>query len=211
MTTAHDAVYDCCLTGLGYIPYLLNYRIVDVAKTKKSDALYNFYANMKTLPLPDNMTWETFLPYGTPVDNWEDWEEAALRFLASPDEYVSSLLSIYPPISNWENANKDSVDQLGIWHKEVATKLDLCPTYDQVWPKVMWNYRSMSGVNGEVDEMTVKVMKNKDTSQPEHYAIVKSRLKNGSASMIHNIEAVINKNHVPKGGKIIPNVTRRKK
>lgn len=173
-----NAIYDCCLTGFGYIPFLLSYDIMGVAhRANKDYVMSTVFNNFKSVQLPDGYSWADFLPSGTPVENWMEWEDETLAFLTDPDGYVDALVDGKDFVSDWSTANDAAQPLLGPWVKDVAIPLDLCPTYDQIWPLIVWNYRSMASIDATVDQRTVNVMATKDTSVPSPYPIIRKRLE----------------------------------
>lgn len=174
-----DAVHDICLVALGYVPYWLHYDIIGVAERAGTPEVFTgFYDNLKAIPTPHG-TWADYLPAGNPADNWDEWEEAALRFLSDPQGYVAGLPTVD---GDWQAAMDHAATLLPDYHRAVAVPLDLCPIYDQVWPKVLGNCRTMT-VDATVDAETVALVKRGKSAmgaeRPLPFSIVRKRMEAG--------------------------------
>lgn len=145
---AKDVVYDALLTGLGYFSLMAKYGIFSAVSDHPSfQQVVTSFDNYKAVPLPEGYVWGDFLPTGTPIDNVEGWRTASIDFFTNPDEYIDVLFEDVVVTEDWSGANQGMEESLGGWARDIAASFGFCFIYDEVWPSVAWNYRTMTHVN----------------------------------------------------------------
>lgn len=145
---AKDVVYDALLTGLGYFSLMAKYGVLTAVPNHPSfQQVITSFDNYKSVQLPEGYTWGDFLPVGSPIDNVAEWRTAAIDFLTNPDEYIDTLFEGITVTEDWSTANQGMEEQLGEWARDIAASFNFCFIYDEVWPSVAWNYKTMTSVN----------------------------------------------------------------
>lgn len=153
--SVHDTLFDTLLSMFGYVPALHSFGIFDdVEKTGKSEIVENLFDAGKEFELCDGFVWGDFAPEGNPITNRRGWNSAAAAFLRDPDGYIVDLPTVIE--GEWQDANAGNAERLVELQLWATAELNICSTYDNVWPQIVANYRLMSIGNPSKDQDAIK-------------------------------------------------------
>lgn len=140
MSNFSDAIFDIKLCTLSYVKYWKLFALDEPPFSRLT--IMDFYTTLKSIPLINGLYWSDFLPEGNPITNWDEWINEAAQFLSDPDNNLSNM---EVNDNDWIDVNKNNIayDVVPKAHLIVAANMDLCAVYDDVWPMVLRNLRSM--------------------------------------------------------------------